>query len=77
MRTITVVTACYNEEDNITELYRQVKAVFLEKLPQYQYEHLFIDNASKDRTVEILRKLPLLVDSFKNLFGYHELTNMV
>lgn len=57
MKTITIVTACYNEEDNIAEVYRQVKEVFSEKLPQIQYEHLFIDNASKDKTVEILREI--------------------
>ena len=33
MKTITIVTACYNEEDNIAEVYRQVKEVFSEKLP--------------------------------------------
>jgi glycosyltransferase involved in cell wall biosynthesis len=57
MKTITVVTACYNEEENIAEVYRQVKQVFSEKLPNYQYEHLFIDNASKDKTVEILKEI--------------------
>jgi len=57
MKTITVVTACYNEEENIAEVYRQVKQVFAEKLPQYRYEHLFIDNASKDKTVDILREI--------------------
>jgi glycosyltransferase involved in cell wall biosynthesis len=55
MKTITVVTACYNEEENIAEVYRQVKQVFSDKLPQYRYEHLFIDNASKDKTVDILK----------------------
>ena len=48
------MTACYNEEENVAEVYRQVKAVFA-ALPQYRHEHLFIDNASTDRTVEILR----------------------
>jgi polyisoprenyl-phosphate glycosyltransferase len=56
---LSVVTACYNEEDNVAEVYRQVREV-LESLPPragegYTYEHLFIDNASTDRTVEILR----------------------
>ncbi len=53
-RLISIVTPCFNEEDNVAELYRQVKVVFA-ALPQYRYEHLFIDNASTDRTVEILR----------------------
>lgn len=55
-RLITVVTPCYNEEGNVRELYLAVRRVF-EGLPQYRYEHLFIDNASKDATAEILRTL--------------------
>ena len=53
---ISVVTACYNEEDNVLELYNQVKNVF-NKLPQYNYEHIFIDNSSKDNTVKILKEI--------------------
>ncbi len=55
MKKISIMTACYNEEENIFEVYRQVKEVFEVKLPEYKYEHVFIDNASEDRTVEILR----------------------
>lgn len=54
MKLISIITACYNEEENIAEVYAQVKAVFI-KLSGYQYEHVFIDNASEDKTVEILR----------------------
>jgi glycosyltransferase involved in cell wall biosynthesis len=53
---VTVLTPCYNEEDNVEEVYKQVKEVFA-KLPQYRYEHLFIDNASADKTVAILAKI--------------------
>lgn len=56
MKHITVVTPCYNEEDNIEEVYRQTRAVFAE-IEGVQYEHLFIDNFSTDRTVEMLRAL--------------------
>jgi len=56
IKRISVVTPCYNEESNVTELYERVKAV-LEPLTQYHYEHIFIDNASKDNTVGILRLL--------------------
>lgn len=56
MKLISIMTACYNEEENIAEVYAQVKDVF-SKLPEYQYEHVFIDNASEDRTVEILRTI--------------------
>jgi glycosyltransferase involved in cell wall biosynthesis len=56
MRLISVVTPCYNEEDNVRELRAQVKAAFA-TLPGYDFEHIFIDNCSTDRTVEILREL--------------------
>jgi polyisoprenyl-phosphate glycosyltransferase len=56
MKKISVVTPCYNEAGNVEEVYRQVKAVF-QDLPQYEYEHIFIDNASKDDTVGILKGL--------------------
>ncbi|OKP66671.1 dolichol monophosphate mannose synthase [Paenibacillus sp. P3E] len=56
MKLISIVTPCFNEEDNVEEIYRQVKEVF-ENLPDYTYEHIFIDNSSKDGTVEILKKL--------------------
>ena len=56
LKRISVVTGCFNEEENIKELYEQVKAVFID-LPQYEYEHIFIDNASKDRTVVILKEI--------------------
>ena len=53
---ISIVTPCFNEEENVGEVYRQVKDVF-EKMPDYRYEHIFIDNASTDNTVSILRKI--------------------
>ncbi len=56
MKFISVVTPCFNEEENVRELYRRVKAVF-ETLGRYRYEHIFIDNASRDRTVEILKEI--------------------
>src|ERR1700712_3009898 len=56
MKTISVVTPCYNEEGNVEELYKRVRAV-MAGLGEYRYEHIFIDNSSKDRTVEILKGL--------------------
>ena len=56
MPLLTILTPCFNEEGNVREVYQQVKAV-METLPGYDYEHLFIDNASKDGTVAILREL--------------------
>ena len=56
MKHISVVTPCWNEELNVETLYQEVKQVFA-GLEGYTYEHLFIDNASKDQTVPILRRI--------------------
>ena len=56
MPLLTILTPCFNEEENVREVHRQVRAV-METLPGYDYDHLFIDNASTDRTVPILREL--------------------
>jgi glycosyltransferase involved in cell wall biosynthesis len=53
---ISIVTACYNEQENVREVYEQVRRE-VEKLPDYTYEHIFIDNASNDRTVAILKEM--------------------
>ena len=53
---ITIVTPCYNEELNVRELHRRVLAMAA-SLPEYRFEHLFIDNASKDGTVNVLREM--------------------
>ncbi len=54
-RLISIVTPCYNEEGNVDELYERVKAVMSGF--DYQYEHIFIDNASTDDTSKKLRAL--------------------
>lgn len=56
MKSISIVTPCYNEEGNVEEVYSRVKAV-MAGLGRYHYEHIFIDNHSADRTVEILKRL--------------------
>lgn len=53
---ISILTACFNEEQNVETVYQQVKDIF-DKLPEYRYEHIFIDNSSNDKTVEILKSI--------------------
>lgn len=54
-KSISIVTPCYNEEENILEVYSQTKKVLAEC--GYEYEHIFIDNASTDKTVAILKEI--------------------
>jgi glycosyltransferase involved in cell wall biosynthesis len=54
-KTISIVTPCFNEEKGILHCYEEIKKLFEEKLPNYRREHIFCDNASSDRTVELLK----------------------
>ena len=56
MKTISIVTACFNEEENVELLHGRVRDV-MATLPQYRYDHIFIDNRSTDATVAILKRL--------------------
>jgi glycosyltransferase involved in cell wall biosynthesis len=53
---ISIVTPCFNEEENVREVYQQAKDVFAQ-IAGYRYEHIFIDNSSTDKTVPILREI--------------------
>src|ERR1700730_6761451 len=53
---ISIVTPCYNEELNVRELYRRTREV-MNSLTDYRYEHIFIDNASRDATVSVLKEI--------------------
>ena len=54
---ISVISPCYNEEENVVELFERVRDIIVSRLPDYDFEYLFIDNASTDDTVEKLRAL--------------------
>ena len=62
-KTLTVLTACYNEEPNVHELYLRVRAA-IAAAGDYQYEHIFIDNASSDNT---LNELKAIADKDRNV----------
>ena len=64
MKKITIVTPCFNEEANVIELYHQVKAICNE-YSEITFEHLFIDNASTDRTVELVKSLCAIDEKVK------------
>jgi glycosyltransferase involved in cell wall biosynthesis len=53
---ISLVTPCYNEEDNANAIYIAVKTI-MDAKPEYDYEHIFIDNHSTDKTVAILKQI--------------------
>lgn len=68
-KTLTIVVACYNEEENVAPLVAEIHRVTGESLPNYNTEILFIDNCSTDRTREILRGICAEDKSVKAIFN--------
>lgn len=69
MKTISIVVPCYNEEENVQAMADALRETFKKDLPAYRYEILFIDNDSKDRTREIIRKLCSEDKGIKGIFN--------
>ncbi len=65
---ISIVSGCYNEEDNLREYYRRVTAV-MDSLPQYDFECLLADNCSQDRSPELLEEIARRDRRFKVVFN--------
>ena len=57
MKKISIVSPAYNEEGNVRACHEAVRALFDGPLAGYEREHIFADNASTDRTVELLRAI--------------------
>lgn len=56
MKKISVIVACYNESKNIQELYTRVRTA-MQTLSMYNYELIFVDNASTDQSKKIFQSL--------------------
>jgi len=67
VKKISIITPCFNEEENLEELHERICSVM--SALQYDYEHILIDNASTDRTREILRKLASTDKHLKVIFN--------
>ena len=66
MKTISIVVPVFNEEDNIEHFYESVCKV-MESLP-YDFELIYVDDGSKDRSREILRSLEKQDERVQSIF---------
>lgn len=55
MKKISILIPCYNEEENVVPISKAVTEMLESKLSRYDYELVFIDNASTDRTRDLIR----------------------
>ncbi|MBI3534009.1 MAG: glycosyltransferase family 2 protein [Deltaproteobacteria bacterium] len=65
---ISIVTPCFNEEENVEKLYQEIKEIFT-SLDSYQYELIFIDNCSQDQTQSILKSIAKKDKNVKLIFN--------
>ncbi len=55
-RLISIGVICFNEEPNILPAYKELKST-TDVNKKYNYEFIFVDNGSKDKTREEIRKI--------------------
>ena len=70
---ISLIVPCYNEEEALEYFYEEVTKV-TEEIKNYEFEFLFIDDGSKDRTLEVIQQLAekderVVYHSFSRNFG--------
>ena len=66
---ISVTIPCYNEEENVRQIYEAVRDELKKSCPAYNFEILFIDNKSTDRTRDILREICAEDKNVKAIFN--------
>lgn len=57
MKKISIVIPCYNEEEVLTMFYEEIMKVIEKINNEYSYELIFINDGSKDNTLNILKTL--------------------
>lgn len=73
MNTVSLVVPCYNEEKALPFFYKEIYKIAAQ-MQSFQFELIFVDDGSKDRTLEICKELKLLDErvhylSFSRNFG--------
>lgn len=69
MKKISILIPCFNEEENVGPISQEIVSIMERKLPEYDYELVFIDNNSSDGTRPILRELCKENDKIKAIFN--------
>lgn len=56
MKKISILIPCYNEEKSLPALYTELKSL-MDRMPLYDWEILFVNDGSKDKTLDLLNSL--------------------
>ena len=78
---ISIITPCFNESQSVESCILEVRSVMTQELPDYNYEHIFVDNNSDDSTVEKIKsfafsdpRIKLIVNS-RNIGPFRNIWN--
>ena len=55
MKKISIIIPAYNEEESLPYLYERLKKL-MDTMPQYAFEVLFVNDGSKDKTMQIIKE---------------------
>lgn len=74
MKKISIVIPAYNEEEVLNKLIERL-AILINNTPKYEFEVIFVNDGSKDKTLEILEEIAqkekrLKILSFSRNFGH-------
>ncbi len=69
LKKISILVPCFNEEENVLAMSRALTEVMNSSLSSYDYEIVFIDNHSTDRTREIIESICALDKKIKAIFN--------
>ncbi len=68
-KTVSILIPCYNEEENVGPMSEAIVNLFENELTQYNYELVFIDNDSHDKTRDLLREICSKNSNIKAIFN--------
>ena len=56
MKKISIIVSCYNEEESLPLFHKEVSKV-MKELNNYEYELIFVNDGSSDKTLEVIKEL--------------------
>ena len=58
MKNVTIIVPCYNEEEMLPLFLKKAEELFIDN-DKYSFDFIYVDDGSKDKTLEILREASL------------------
>lgn len=65
MEKISVIVSCYNEQESIPLFYQEIERVRKQDFPNEEFEYIFVNDGSKDDTLEEIKELHKKDDKVK------------